>query len=222
MSQKGVGFEDIFRLAEDLYAGMTTEGNIRWPPMCNPYDGKTPPDNFGANLMQINRGKKHNGGHNGGNNGGHYKHKKNGNGKHRTNHRKNGNHKAQKDAWKFQPPPKDMKPIEFKKGYPVFKKVVKGKEWWWCAKCSSNGKWTTSHSTKDHDPNFQNRNKKKQSIGQANVGEGLVPDRSLWSAEINTSTLVVTNDASDRRIPRRHVNHRKGRNALSKQARKNM
>ena len=53
MTNEKVGFEDIFRLAEDLYAGMTTEGNIRWPPMCNPYDGKTPPDNFGANLMQI-------------------------------------------------------------------------------------------------------------------------------------------------------------------------
>ena len=102
MSQNQVGFEDIFWLAEDLYAGMTTEGNIRWPPMCNPYDGKTPPDNFGANLMQINCGKKynggqngrHNGGYNGGNNGGHYKHKKNGNGKHRQNHRKNGNYKG--------------------------------------------------------------------------------------------------------------------------------
>ena len=85
MTRMKVGYEDIFRLAEDLYAGMTTDGNIRWPPMCNPYDKKAPPDNFGANLMQINRGKKFNGGNHNGNNGNHFKHKKNGNRKHRSN-----------------------------------------------------------------------------------------------------------------------------------------
>ena len=115
--------------------------------MCNPHDSKTPPDNFGANLMQINKGKKFNGGNHGRNDGNHFKHKKNGNGKHRSNHCKNGNHKVQKDAWKFEPPPKDMKPLEFKGGYPVYKKTVKGTEGWWCAKCGPNGKWTTSHST---------------------------------------------------------------------------
>ena len=161
---------------------MTTEGNIRWPPMCNPYDSKTPPDNFGANLMQINCRKKynggqngrHNGGYNGGNNGGHYKNKKNGNGKHRPNHHKNGNYKGGKDAWIFVPTPKDMKPDKYKGGHLVYKKVVKGKVWWWCAKCSTNGKWTTSHSTYQHDANFKSNHQRKQTVGQANFGEGLV------------------------------------------------
>ena len=181
-----------------------------------------PLDNFGANLMQINQGKKQNGGHNGGNNGGHYKHKKNGNGKHQTNHRKNGNHKAQKDAWKFKPPSKDTKPIKFKGGYPVYKKVVKGKEWWWCAKCGSKGKWTTSHSTPDHNPNFNGKNKKKHSVGQANVGEGLVPNRSLWLAEINTSTVITVKNAGTRHIPRQRMGSQKGRNVSSKRAKRNM
>ena len=108
--------------------------------------------------MQINRGKKFNGGNHGGNKGSHFKHKKNGNGKHRSNQQKNGFQKNRKDAWLYSPPSKDMKPVEYKGGYPVYKKVVKGKEFWWCAKCGSNGKWTTSHSTHKHDDDYKNNN----------------------------------------------------------------
>ena len=155
---------------------MTTEGKIQWPPMCNPCNGKAPPDNFGVNLMQINQGKKQNGGHNVRHGSGHCKHKKNADGEHQTNCCKNGNCKAQKDAWKFKPPPKDVKPLEFKGGYPMHKKIVKGREWWWCAKCRPNEKWTTSHSTCDHKPNFHNEDEQKHLVGQANFGEGLVPN----------------------------------------------
>ena len=152
--------------------------------MCDPHYSKTPPDNFGANLMQINKGKKFNGGNHGRNDGNHFKHKKNGDGKHRLNQRKNGFHRNRKDAWLHDPPPKDMKPVEYKGGYPVYKKVVKGKAFWWCAKCGSNCKWTTSHSAYQHDDKHKNNNQRKQTAGQANFGEGSVPNRSLWLAEI--------------------------------------
>ena len=32
---------------------MTAEGNICWPPACNPSDMKVPPNNFGPNLTKF-------------------------------------------------------------------------------------------------------------------------------------------------------------------------
>ena len=152
---------------------MTTDGNTQWPPMCDLCDSKTPPDNFGANLMQINKGKKFNGGNHGRNDGNHFKHKKNGNGKHRSNQRKNGSHRNWKDAWLCDPLSKDMKPVEYKGGHPVYKKVVEGKVFWWCAKCGTNSKWTTSHSACNQDQQLQEmttdarKRQAKRTLGKA-------------------------------------------------------
>ena len=94
MSKEEVGWEDILQEAKDMYQSMTAEGYIRWPPACNPSNSKVPPNNFGANLTQINNGKHSNG--NGKNivrknqkhKNGNGNHSKNGNGNHNRNSKK--------------------------------------------------------------------------------------------------------------------------------------
>ena len=91
---------------------MTAKGYIRWPPACNPSDLKVHPNNFGANLTQINKGKH-----------------SNGNGKNVV--RNNQKHK------------------------------------------NGNG----------------NHPKNQRNGVQANIREGLVPDTTLWLAEVNCSNI---------------------------------
>ena len=99
MTQHKVGWNDILREAEEHYKGMTTKGNIHWPPDCNPHDSQVPPHNFGANLTQFN----HNGNQNGNGKKPYFKKtRKNGNGNHKFNKKNRNKGSIKKDAWKFQ------------------------------------------------------------------------------------------------------------------------
>ena len=61
MNKVDLGWKDILQKAEDNYKELTTNGNVRWPPQCNPMDLKAPANNFGAHLTQCN--SKTNGNH---------------------------------------------------------------------------------------------------------------------------------------------------------------
>ncbi len=53
MTKNDVGWEDILKLADTLYSGMATPGQVRWPPALNPRDSKTPSAKFSVNLTQF-------------------------------------------------------------------------------------------------------------------------------------------------------------------------
>ena len=146
---------------------MTVEGNVRWPPQCNINDSKSPPKGFGTNLAQM----RHNGNRNG-------KSNRHGNGKHKKPFSKKKFTRQPKTSWKNERPKKSQleKTID---GMPVYSRIVDGRKYWWCEKCGPKGRWTNSHHTGQHDPNFSfNKkadNKKAKFQGQANLGEGLTP-----------------------------------------------
>ena len=61
MNKVDLGWKDILQKAEDNYKELTTDGNVRWPPQCNPMDLRAPPNNFRVHLTQYN--SKNNGNH---------------------------------------------------------------------------------------------------------------------------------------------------------------
>ena len=80
---------------------------------------------------------------------------------------------------------------------PVHSRIVDGQKHWWCEKCGPKGRWTNSHHTGQHDPNFSfNKkadNKKVKFQGQANLGEGLQPQHDLWFAEVRKPSCKPKN-----------------------------
>ena len=161
---------------------MTAKGYIRWPPACNPSNSKVPPNNFRANLTQINKGKHSNG--NGKNVVRKNQKHKNGNSNHSKNRNKNNNRNHKKKfnngrnnekAWKTRPPTRDK--LERCVGsILICVQEVGGKVYQWCQKCGENRKWVLSHNTSTHQDNFKHkkRNGNNQRNGvQANIGEGL-------------------------------------------------
>ena len=83
---------------------------------------------------------------------------------------------------------------------PICKCVQNSQECQWCAECGDKGLWSTTHNTAAHIKGFErnrssntngNSKSKVQFAGEANIGEGLVPDMGLWLAEINSSKATV-------------------------------
>ena len=80
---------------------------------------------------------------------------------------------------------------------PVCSHAVDGQKHWWCNKCKNKDRWTNSHHTAQHDPDFsfnKKANKKKVKFqGQANLGEGLTPRCNLWLAKVRTQSCKPKN-----------------------------
>lgn len=74
-------------------------------------------------------------------------------------------------------------------------------KWMWCSKCNKGkGRWSTSHGTSNHDPNFFNKNKKTgtQSKGNVNVTASAPPPESsmgVWCTALDTGSAedITTN-----------------------------
>ena len=95
------------------------------------------------------------------------------------------------NAWRTRPPTKE----EFDRctgSIPIYSKVVNRKEFQWCQKCGENGKWVVSHNTATHQDDFKHKKKNRnhhRNLAQASIGEDLIPDTTLWLAEIDYSNL---------------------------------
>ena len=128
MTKHKVGWNDILCEAEEHNKGMTTEGNVCWPPACNPSNSQVPLHNFRANLTQFNS----NGNHNGNGKKSHFKrNRKNGNRNHKFNKKNRNKGNTKEDAWKFQPP-RDNKTPKNIRGVHLYEKVVNRRKFQWC------------------------------------------------------------------------------------------
>ena len=129
-----------------MYKSMTAKGYIQWPPACNPSNSKIAPNNFGANLTQINNRKHSNG--NGKNVARKNQKHKNGNGNHSKNGNRNHNRKHKKkikngrnnkNAWKTRQPTRNT--FERHVGLVlIYVQEVGTKVYQWCQKFGDNAK----------------------------------------------------------------------------------
>ena len=78
---------------------------------------------------------------------------------------------------KFQPPTSNEKPICYVNGSPLYKRVVKGRTFQWCSKCTPPC-WSTTHNTGTHSGKVSPRN---NSDAQAHFGLVIYP--SIWIAK---------------------------------------
>ena len=81
------------------------------------------------------------------------------------------NRLQQRKSWRDFGPGKGDKPDRFEGETPIFKKMVKGREFEWCEKCNhGQGKWTTTHNTANHRKDFNKEDSKRKSTkGEANI-----------------------------------------------------
>jgi len=155
LAQKDVGWEDILGKAEELYRTMTVEGSVRWPPACNVNDSRAPPRGYGAHLTQYKFNGKSNGDKGNKRNKGKGNQLKNKyNGQHKKQSFKKKNENSHNASWKNERP-KKHELEKYVKGTPVYSRTVDGRKYWWCDKCGSKGRWTTTHHTAEHDPKFK-------------------------------------------------------------------
>jgi hypothetical protein len=179
---------DVCNLAEDLYQVRYEKGS--WPPAKSVKDAKAPPSGYGANIGEVGdvgtplttaqvlmliQQSQSSGGHGG---------------------RKGNCHNCgSSDHWlKDCPKPRNrngngggggrgnpgpsLKTTPPKPGEPQ-SKMINGKVMHWCAKCGVKGRWSTTHSTKEHTGG------KPRDNAAANISESLLVDPSAWNVSMS-------------------------------------
>ena len=129
MTKNDVGWEDILKLADTLYSGMATPGQVRWPPALNPRDSKTPSAKFSVNLTQFKGHEQRKGKpYKKSNGNGH----QNGNGKPRSKQdkpkdksiSKSKRDKGKSSTSKFCPPSITDQPFNHVNGTPIYCRTI--------------------------------------------------------------------------------------------------
>ena len=145
MTKAGVGWKDILERANEIYSGMATPGNVRWPPALNPRDSKTPSSKYSnqANLTQFgsndnrkskpNKRGSRNGKHRGKSNNGNV----NGNGNDKNGRSKNSKKRDNKGkrtprSNKFSALSITDQPYNHINGTPVYCRTINDKKYEWC------------------------------------------------------------------------------------------
>ena len=211
MTKNDVGWEDILKLADTLYSGMATPGQVRWPPALNPRDSKTPSAKFSVNLTQFKSNDHRKGRSPKKGNGNSHSHS-NGNGKHRS---KNGTNKdkstskqkrekGKPSSSKFCPPSITDQPFNHVNGTPIYCRTINDKKYEWCTTCN---RWSTTHNTTTH-TGKRNGNNGNNGNHDNNVRAtaGLSINTNAWAtarpsafmAVLNTSQLKSPNSVVQR------------------------
>lgn len=68
-------------------------------------------------------------------------------------------------------------------------KIVDNKDWHWCAKCGSGGRWSPTHGTNDHKSDFTRNN--TSTPAESNIHEGLYCSYTAesWSCEVQNESF---------------------------------
>ena len=207
MTKNDVGWEDILKLADTLYSGMATPGQVRWPPALNPRDSKTPSAKFSVNLTQFKGHEQRKGKpYKKSNGNGH----QNGNGKPRSKQdkpkdksiSKSKRDKGKSSTSKFCPPSITDQPFNHVNGTPIYCRTINDKKYEWCTTCN---RWSTTHNTATHTGKRSGQNGNSNGNGNGNNGSngnhasnvrataGLSINTNAWATARPSAFMAVLN-----------------------------